>query len=408
MSKKVLIIAYSFPPNCESTGYLRTVSFVRYMKQWGWTPIVLTVKPEVYNRTLQDPVYSALAEEISITRCSALSCKKHFSVAGKYPGWIAMPDDKNTWIISGAWHGAKLIKQYKPDLIWSTYPIYSSMLIAKRLSKKFKIPWIADFRDPMWTQFHSKTLLHRKIDKAVIEESTHIVTVTHGMKALYCDRYPQIDSKKISVVHNGYNEMDFTDLGRGCQLSNTIHLLHSGLLDREIRDPTPLFRALQALKHTGFFDRRDFQVVLRCNANEKYWQDQLLQYDISDLVTIKGYIPRNEALIEQKSSHGLLLLQGQECATQIPAKVYEYLRIGRPIFALVPEQSDIKKLLSELGYSDSIASISETSEIKRKLISFIEALESNKSYVAEPQQIQRFDREKLTYKLCNIFDQVAR
>jgi len=45
----------------------------------------------------------------------------------------------------------------------------------------------------------------------------------------------------------------------------------------------------------------------------------------------------------------LLLLQASNCNSQIPAKVYEYLRAGKPILALTDPEGDTATLLRNLG-----------------------------------------------------------
>lgn len=47
MNKKVLVIAYYFPP-MENIGILRTLRYVKHLPSFGWDPIVLTVRKGAY------------------------------------------------------------------------------------------------------------------------------------------------------------------------------------------------------------------------------------------------------------------------------------------------------------------------------------------------------------------------
>ena len=64
--KKVLIIAYWFPPLIDS-GIQRTVKMVKYLPSFGWNPVVLTAKHganEMEDHTFNDD----LSEYLNIYR----------------------------------------------------------------------------------------------------------------------------------------------------------------------------------------------------------------------------------------------------------------------------------------------------------------------------------------------------
>lgn len=54
--KKVLMIAYHYPPNRGGSGILRTLKFSRYVTEYGWLPIVLTVNPRAYPQVGDDQI----------------------------------------------------------------------------------------------------------------------------------------------------------------------------------------------------------------------------------------------------------------------------------------------------------------------------------------------------------------
>ena len=58
-------------------------------------------------------------------------------------------------------------------------------------------------------------------------------------------------------------------------------------------------------------------------------------------------IPRRKALEYLYESDILLVFgfDGPGCELQVPAKLFEYLRVGRPIFALAPENTAIVEAL---------------------------------------------------------------
>src|SRR6266478_280354 len=46
--KKVLMVAYHYPPFGGGSGIHRTLKFSRYLSEYGWQPIVLTISPHAY------------------------------------------------------------------------------------------------------------------------------------------------------------------------------------------------------------------------------------------------------------------------------------------------------------------------------------------------------------------------
>jgi len=68
---------------------------------------------------------------------------------------------------------------------------------------------------------------------------------------------------------------------------------------------------------------------------------------------------------------GLLVLQAANCNEQIPAKLYEYLRSGRPILALTDSRGDTAATIRQAGL-DTIASLDSIEEIQRLVERFID------------------------------------
>ena len=62
---------------------------------------------------------------------------------------MARPRSLGQLEIGAVREGLRLIDEYKPDAIWSTYPIATAHLIGAELHRRSGIPWFADFRDPM-------------------------------------------------------------------------------------------------------------------------------------------------------------------------------------------------------------------------------------------------------------------
>ncbi|HSQ81014.1 MAG TPA: glycosyltransferase, partial [Casimicrobiaceae bacterium] len=146
--KRVLMIAYHFPPLAGSSGIQRTLRFVQHLPAFGWEPAVLTADPRAYERTSED-LDAEVPDGVQVERAFALDTARQLSIAGRYPGFLARPDRWMTWQYAAVRSGMKLIRRWRPDVIWSTYPIATAHVIGSVLHRRSGLPWIADFRDPM-------------------------------------------------------------------------------------------------------------------------------------------------------------------------------------------------------------------------------------------------------------------
>src|SRR5262249_9172147 len=144
--KRILMIAYHYPPCRGSSGLQRTLGFTRYLPAHQWEPIVLTVRPMAYADVGHDQTEDVPAT-IAVRRTFALDTARHCGIGGRYLGWMALPDRWVSWVVSAVPAGLQLVRRYRPDVLWSTYPIATAHLIGLTLQRLTGIPWIADFRD---------------------------------------------------------------------------------------------------------------------------------------------------------------------------------------------------------------------------------------------------------------------
>src|SRR5258706_289224 len=158
------MVAYHFPPMNASSGIQRTLRFAQYLPEFHWEPAVLTAHPRVYP-SVSNASLAEVPPQLLVRRAFALDTVKHLSLKGLYPRWLALPDRWATWWLGAIGAGLSLIRNFKPDVIWSTYPIATAHLIGYTLRKLTGVPWVADFRDPMaQSDYPSDPLMHRAFE----------------------------------------------------------------------------------------------------------------------------------------------------------------------------------------------------------------------------------------------------
>lgn len=113
--------------------------------------------------------------------------------------------------------------------------------------------------------------------------------------------------------------------------------------------------------------------MLRATASDALYAPQLAHDEIDDIVQLAPSIPYRAALHEMLTADGLLLFQAAMCNHQIPAKLYEYFRAGRPILALTDPLGDTAQVLRNAA-TGTQCNITDSADIARRLLEFVHGL----------------------------------
>lgn len=411
--KRLLMIAFHFPPFTGSSGVQRAVSFVRYLPRFGWEPIVLTAHPRAYERVSDDQLMD-VPSIATVERAFALDSARHLAVFGRYPAFAARPDRWVTWWLGAVPKGLQMIRKYRPHAVWSTYPVATAHMIGHTLHRLSGLPWIADFRDPMaqdgypadpktWRRF-------KQIEEGAIGNAAFSVFVTPGAARMYRKRYPDVPSSRMMVVENGYDEESFAWLDgasgdMGPLIPRAITLLHSGVVYPVERDPTHLFGALRLMVDEGQLKPGELRVRLRASGHETQLSRLIDQFRVTEIVELAPPLPYRSALQEMSRADGLLVLQADNCNEQIPAKIYEYLRCRRPLLALTDPGGDTANLLREAGIH-SIARLDSVREIALALARFLDQLKRGTAARPDNALVRAASRLERTRSLAALLDQL--
>ncbi|HEV7814531.1 MAG TPA: glycosyltransferase [Janthinobacterium sp.] len=418
MVKRVLMIAFHYPPMRGSSGIQRTLKFASYLPRSGWEAMVLTARPQAYRETSPDQMAEIGA--IELRRSFSLDSARHLALLGRYPAVLALPDCWNSWWLSAVPAGLRLIRRHRPDVIWSTYPIATAHLIGLTLHRLSGIPWVADQRDPMsedgYPSDPRKRRLHRWIEAKILRHGAAMVCTTPGALLASREGFPE-HGGRLRLIENGYDEEDFAAAENGAGAGPgpigprparaCFRLLHSGLVYPSERDPAPLFAALARLQSEQTIAPHNFRLVLRASGHDGYLRDLLQRHGIAGLVELAPALPYRAALAEMLEADGLLLLQARNCNHQIPAKLYEYLRAGRPILALTDPAGDSAAKLRACGI-DTLARLDSAEAIAGALPRFLQLARLGEAPLATAATVALQSRAARTIELAALLDRVSR
>jgi glycosyltransferase involved in cell wall biosynthesis len=412
MARRVLMIAYHFPPGQGSSGVQRTLRFAQHLPAHGWEPVVLTVVPRAHPHTSED-LMAELPAGLEVLRAQAWDSARHFAVAGRYPGFLARPDRWQSWRFDGLRQGLARVRRGDIDLLWSTFPIATAHAIGAGLAARTGLPWVADFRDPMLQRRYPADPANRRhylrIEAEAATRARWRVFTTPGALAAHRERFPVADPDGIRLIPNGHDEASFEAAARlparAAPARGPVRLLHSGIVYTHERDPAPLLRALALLRARRGWGPGSLRLSLRASHNEALLERLARAEGVADQLELLPPIGYADALREMLDADALLLMQGGDCNAQIPAKAYEYLRAGRPLLALADPDGDTARLVREAGL-DAVAPPQDSAAIAALIERFMDQRDAP-AWRPCPERAARGCRRSRTRELAALFDEAV-
>lgn len=387
----LLVFPYFFPP-VGGGGVQRTTKFLKYLGRAGWTATVVTAEPEywIFDRSFERdiPAGTRVERTRSVTAYTALQyvfgTKKRAAAAaaptadaprtaGRRPSgafralkslsdFVLVPDQYIGWVPFALARGRQILREEKPDILYTTSSPDSAHLIGRALARETGLPWVADFRDP-WTDrtsYAPPTKLHdrwhHRLEHAVLREATCVLTTTASTRDDFLDKYPDLDPAKFHAITNGFDEEDFLEARAEAArrraarpVDAPLTLLHTGKLANH-RTAGGLFEALAQLRREEPQIAARLRVVQlgpRDSANESF----VPRLGLTGLVEFEDSVPYAESIVRQSASDALLLVEstGKRSEIVIPGKLFEYLGAGRPILALCAPGSEIAGIVESTG-----------------------------------------------------------
>ena len=414
VNRRLLVVAYHFPPVRVSSGIQRTLKFCTYLRDHGWEPLVLTISPTAYEVSSPDQL-KEIPDDMVVERAFGLDTSLHLSFRGKYSNFMAQPDRWISWWPAAVWTGMRMIDKYQPDAIFSTFPIATAHLIGLSLSKRSRLPWVADFRDAMIEEGYPQDPLtwkvQRRLEVATVKQCARAVFTALPTRDMYAERYPEVPNSKWAVIENGFDEDNFLDAETGLELiplgkPGQLTLVHSGILYPKERDPRAFFAALSKLKIAGMINADQLQIVLRATGSDDLYRPQLVALNLQDIVRLEPPVAYREALREMLRADGLLLFQGSVCDHQVPAKIYEYYRAARPILALLGPGGISATMLREAGVEDH-ANMADSQQIADAISIFLDKLRNGRCSGVPRDFAMANSRRSRTGELARLLDELV-
>ena len=432
LRRRVLVITYYWPPS-GGVGVQRWLKFVKYLRLYGWEPVVYTPENpesfyddesllndipegvEVIKTRIWEPykIYKRITgtknEKIAVGFTSSSNKKKGLlhRVAVWLRGNLLIPDPRVFWVNPSVKFLKKYLRENPVDVVVTTGPPHSIHLIGLKLKQKMKVKWLADFRDPWTNIYYIKDLrlsapamrIHRRLESKVVREADGVIVVSAQMK----NELMVLRPKRINLITNGFDEEDWPN--EPVDLDSKFSITHVGTLSRYF-NPVILWEVLSDLceEIEGFRNDLVIRLVGQVDATAiESIQKVNLQNNLESL----GQVTHVEAVKFQRKSQVLLLVVNSSPNAMgiLTGKVFEYLASGRMVLAVGPTYGDLASLLSETK-AGFFVDYNDKAKTKR-VITHLYNLYKENNLRPETKDILRYSRKELTRTLSNLLNEMT-
>ncbi|MFB6258375.1 MAG: glycosyltransferase family 4 protein [Flavobacteriales bacterium] len=431
--KKVLIITYYWPP-MGGGGVQRWLKFVKYLREYGWEPVVFTT--EGGNISIRDEsLYRDIPEDVEVIRhpirepygiYNRLMGKKKDegfhagfvekekqegpSLMKRFTMWVRgalfIPDAKMLWIGPASRRIKKILRTRSFDAMVSTGPPHTTHIIADKVKRKHsELPWLADFRDP-WTEidfFHHLPMpkwaekRHKKLEKRVLQRADQVVTVSWS----WAKDLGRIGAREVEVITNGYDEADLPSKG-SVPLTESFSITHAGAFNKD-RNPPALWEAMGevAEEEEGF--RASLQ-IRSIGPTDHVVREGVEKAGLIEDLTLIDQLPHKEVIPYLCASWVLLLPLNDTPNINgvVPGKLYEYLGVRRPILCTGKADGDAAWIVENSNAGVAL-DIDDRQGIKEALRTYFQGYRQGRLEV-DSGSIEAYSRRTLTGGISRLLD----
>ncbi|MBL0310660.1 MAG: glycosyltransferase family 4 protein [Bacteroidetes bacterium] len=389
MSKKVLIFTYYWPPS-GGIAVQRFLKFSKYLPQFGWEPIIITVKngsypyfdeslekevpPDlrVYKTKTFEPflLYNLLkgkqGKSLPTVEVGSQGNKTSFQKISEFiRANYFIPDARKGWIPYAVKQAEEVLKNEKIAAIITTGPPHSTHLIGLQLKKKFGVKWLADFRDP-WTGIIQNQMLPRtastiakdeSLESEVLQSADTVTVISEGMKEKFEDR-----TRSLQVIYNGYDDERFSSPSQALPNEKGFLFTYTGNFLASQNVPQ-LWDALAELKS----ECPELKLLL-IGRVDKEVQKSIEKAEIKDLVVYKDFMPHSEVVSYMWHSSLLLFLLAnvEDNKLLMTGKVFEYLPTGTELMGIGPVDGSAQDVMKTAN-RNSIIDYSDKESMKQRI-----------------------------------------
>ena len=364
MAKVVIPAPYWGQPG--HLGWVRVERYVRWLAADGSEVVVVRAgsgdrsvrRAWGTEITVRDPIgfYTDLPPE----SVAAIPLRPKNPVRRHLAYLLLVPDPLVAWARRASRHPAVQEAGRGADWVLASSPPESVHLAAYRIAGSADARLLVDMRDgwldeptlPLIPASRIQTARHRRLEERILRRADRIVVTSEVWQRLLTDRLPWT-ARRVEVLTNASPELPqpaLKDRRVADDPARAMTLLYAGKLfssrsERRIEHlMEPIERGIRGSSSSG-----RLLFVGNLDVDEKrqlgVWRERLAATGWA--VEVRPPVMREEALQLMAESDGLLLLSSSMAS--IPAKLFDYLAVRRPILAIAPRGSAVWHIAGDLS-----------------------------------------------------------
>ncbi len=352
--KKILILYPHFPPS-NLAGVHRPRLFAQHLPSFGWQPTILTVHEDFYEEKLDHNLEKLLPKDLRIVKVKA---RKRIGPIG----------DIGLRGFTQLYRQAKeLIRKEQFDFLYIPIPSFYCALLGRLIHRATGIKYGIDYIDPwvhefagstkMFSRAWSATKLANILEPIAVKKASLITGVAEGYYLPVIQRNPHLSNVVQGAMPYGGEALDHNLLGE-LKLDSYLfqknprkfQLVYAGaMLPKAYTLLEAIFSSIQENKIA--FSEVEFHFIGTGKSPndaqgynikplaEKYglWQNIVFEYP--------ARIPYLDVLVHLEAADAVLILGSTE-PHYTPSKTYQAVLAGKPILAVLHQESTAVKVIS--------------------------------------------------------------
>lgn len=414
MAKRCLIVTYYFPPT-GGGGVQRITKLIKYLSREQWQFTVFT-SADTGNLPSDSELLDEIPDTVQINKIPLSGIKGTDSSLTStikstfFIRWVSsfmfIPDRYKKWKDAVKDKILEFIRNETIDIILITTPPYSLALLAAELTEKIQIPVVLDMRDP-WTMnpykiYPTKWHLKKdwKIEKNTIRQIKYGVSAYKSLIEFYENSIDDFNVGNWRHIPNGFDEEDFLHTDPVVLDNKKFNIAFSGTFYSHINNPDLLFKAIRNLR-TDLKGKIRFHHVGSSNIALK---KRASAYNLFTNMVEWGYRSHKECLniLAGMDAYCFILdSSNPKSIYTIGGKVYEYLRLGKPVLALVPPGGEAADLINK-NKAGIVLDSHDSDGLEKALTSWLE----EKPHPEVSKNRFEYERARLAEKYSEFFNQI--